>query len=156
MPVPPFRKILGLLYHRILECQSYPGLHCMQKHFMNNQPLFPWGTGRFKLLFFRSAMNGDLFLRQFYIAIICLDYIDNMPTCLQGRIHNTVIDLTYHFPSGKLVKAFASIGFRPYFSFASAIARIRKAMFRARFRMVWSPSSSFSTSSAVKPCTIFQ
>ena len=43
-----------------------------QPDFMNNQPLFPWGTGRFKLLFFRSAMNGDLFLRQFYIATICL------------------------------------------------------------------------------------
>ena len=63
------------------------------------------------------------------------------------------ISLKVYFPSGKLVKYERSTGGRPYFSFASAMALIRKAMFRARLRMVCRPSKSFFTSSAVKPCT---
>ncbi len=58
-----------------------------------------------------------------------------------------------YFPSGKLVKAPRSTFGNPYFSFASAMALIMKLIFRARFRIVCSPSKSFRTSSAVKPCT---
>ena len=61
-----------------------------------------------------------------------------------------------YFPSGKLVKDSCSIFGRPYFSFASAKARIINAIFRARFLIVCRPSRSFFTSSAVKPCTWFQ
>ena len=62
----------------------------------------------------------------------------------------------HYLPSGKLVKHPRSTCGRPYFSFASAMARIMKAIFRARLRMVCRPSRSFFTSSAVKPCTWFQ
>ena len=58
-----------------------------------------------------------------------------------------------HFPSGKLVKKSCSSVGRPDFSFSAAMALIRKAMLRPRLRMVWSPSRSFFTSSAEKPCT---
>ena len=61
-----------------------------------------------------------------------------------------------YFPSGKLVKASRSMVGRPYFSFASAKARIIKLILRARLRIVCRPSRSLPTSSAVKPWTWFQ
>ncbi len=72
------------------------------------------------------------------------------------RVQNGVVfaAIRYaYFPSGKLVNKLCSTVGRPYRSFASAIARIRNAMFLARLRMVCSPSRSFFTSSAVNPCT---
>ena len=57
----------------------------------------------------------------------------------------------FYFPSGKLVKKLCSSSGRPARSFSAEMARIRKAMLRPRFRMVWSPSRSFFTSAAEKP-----
>ena len=83
----------------------------------------------------------------------------------EGHLHDTQMTFVYYvtkslsvpyFPSGKLVKESFSTAGRPYFSFASTIALIINAMFLARFRMVCSPSRSFLTSSALKPCTWFQ
>ena len=61
-----------------------------------------------------------------------------------------------YFPSGKLVMTSRSFAGRPYFSFASAKARIIKLIQRARLRIVCRPSRSFLTSSAEKPWTWFQ
>ena len=58
-----------------------------------------------------------------------------------------------YFPSGKLVKFPCSTSGAPMVSRPAAMALMRKAMLRPRFRMVWSPSASFSTSAAVKPWT---
>ena len=75
---------------------------------------------------------------------------------LWGRRPPAPLQARSYFPSGKLVKASRSRVGRPYFSFASAKARIMKLIQRARLRIVCRPSRSFATSSAEKPCTWFQ
>lgn len=45
---------------------------------------------------------------------------------------------------------------QPYFSFPSAMLRIRKVILRASVRMVCLPSSSCRASPGSLPCTLFQ
>lgn len=56
----------------------------------------------------------------------------------------------------KLVYTVSSCCGRPWAERSAAMARRRKAMLRPRIRMHCMPSSSFKTSSALCPCTMFQ
>ena len=56
----------------------------------------------------------------------------------------------------KLVYTVSSCCGRPWAERSAAMARRRKAILRPRIRIHCIPSSSFKTSSALCPCTIFQ
>ena len=56
----------------------------------------------------------------------------------------------------KLVYFVTSFSGSPLRSRSAAMARMMKAMLRPKMRMICTPSSSFITSSAEWPCTIFQ